>query len=197
MAERYVYVASSWRCERQPVVIDALRRRGVDCYDFRNPPESTGFGWREVCPRCGGRQCGTTAIGIGRCVFPSGHGGVHLTEREAHGYHRRCADCGAEPGDAVAAKGTDHVTAATYLAMVEHPRAIEGYAADFAAMERADTFALVLPCNRSAHLELGWAVGQGKRTAILLEDPMEPELMYRMVEFMTPDLDELVDWAER
>ena len=27
-----------------------------------------------------------------------------------------------------------------------------------------DTFVLVLPCGRSAHLELGWAVGQGKRT---------------------------------
>jgi hypothetical protein len=63
--------------------------------------------------------------------------------------------------------------------MIEHPRAIEGYDADFAAMEKADTFVMVLPCGKSAHLELGWAIGAGKRTAILLEDPVEPELMYR------------------
>lgn len=78
--------------------------------------------------------------------------------------------------------------------MVSHPVAIEGFSADFAAMERADTFVLVLPCGKSAHLELGWAVGAGKRTAILLEDPVEPELMYRMVDFMTPSTDELLGW---
>lgn len=29
---------------------------------------------------------------------------------------------------------------------------------------------MVLPCGKSAHLELGWAVGAGKRTIILLEE---------------------------
>ncbi|MEM9610991.1 MAG: hypothetical protein AAGA99_26515 [Actinomycetota bacterium] len=143
---RYVYVASSWRCETQPIVVEALLLAGVACYDFRNPPGGTGFGWREV------------------------KGSEHIPDGE---------------------------TVEDYLRMIEHPRAIEGYEADFAAMCAADTFALVLPCGRSAHLELGWAVGQGKRTAILLEDPLEPELMYRMVDFMTSDIDELVEWAGR
>src|SRR5690606_12335118 len=30
------------------------------------------------------------------------------------------------------------------------------------ALERCDACVLVLPCGRSAHLELGWAVGAGK-----------------------------------
>jgi hypothetical protein len=81
-----------------------------------------------------------------------------------------------------------------YLAGLEHPRSVAGFDSDFAAMEKADTFVLVLPCGRSAHLELGWAVGAGKRTAILLEDPCTPELMYRMVDYLAPSLFDLLGW---
>ncbi len=82
----------------------------------------------------------------------------------------------------------------TYLKMIDHPRAVEGYQSDFNAMQRADTFVLVLPCGKSAHLELGWAVGAGKRTAVLLENPVEPELMYRMVDYLAPSLFDLLGW---
>jgi hypothetical protein len=91
-------------------------------------------------------------------------------------------------------KGSDWEFAQEYLRMIKHPRAIEGYAADFAAMQKADTFVMVLPCGKSAHLELGWAVGAGKRTAILLEDPVEPELMYRMVDHIAPNVMDLLGW---
>jgi hypothetical protein len=94
----------------------------------------------------------------------------------------------------VKAKGSDWEAADDYLRMVAHPRAIEGYDADFAAMEKADTFVMVLPCGKSAHLELGWAVGAGKRTCILLEDPVEPELMYRMVDHLSPNVMDLLAW---
>lgn len=94
----------------------------------------------------------------------------------------------------IAGKGSDWETIPDYLAMIRHPRAIEGFDADFAAMEEADTFVLVLPCGKSAHLELGWAIGAGKRTAILLENPVEPELMYRMVDYLAPSLPDLMAW---
>lgn len=82
----------------------------------------------------------------------------------------------------------------TYLRMIDHHIARAGFKADFDAMETADTFVLVLPSGRSAHLELGWAVGQSKRTAVLLEDPVEPELMYRMVDHLARDVDDLLAW---
>ncbi len=83
----------------------------------------------------------------------------------------------------------------TYRNLLDHPRAVEGFGNDLEAMEWADTFVLVLPCGRSAHLELGWAVGQGLRTAILLsQDGFEPELMYRMVDHLAVSTEELVDW---
>lgn len=83
---------------------------------------------------------------------------------------------------------------AKYLEALEHPRAVEGFNADFDAMKNADTFVLVLPCGRSAHLELGWAVGAGKRTAVLLDDPCTPELMYKMVDYLAPSLFDLIGW---
>lgn len=85
----------------------------------------------------------------------------------------------------VAGVGWEEAGPEEYLSFVDHPLAVKGYDRDFAAMEWADTFVLVLPCGRSAHLELGWAVGAGKETAILLsEDGFEAELMYRMVDHM-------------
>lgn len=86
-------------------------------------------------------------------------------------------------------------TPTAYRDLIDHPIAEAGYDSDFAAMEWADTFVLVLPCGRSAHLEAGWAVGAEKPTAILLhEDKFEPELMYRMADLIAVTLDEIIDW---
>lgn len=44
-----IYVASSWRNEIQPLVVEALRKEGYETYDFKNPePENTGFHWSEI-----------------------------------------------------------------------------------------------------------------------------------------------------
>lgn len=74
-----------------------------------------------------------------------------------------------------------------YLVALQHPRAIEGFNSDFDAMQACDTCVLVLPCGKSAHLELGWFVGQGRRTIIVLDGPqVQPELMYKMVDHIVP-----------
>lgn len=101
---------------------------------------------------------------------------------------------GHEPSEVVRTKGTDWEPVDTYTEMVNHPRAIQGFEADYGALQKADAVVMILPCGKSAHLELGWAVGAGKRTAILLEDPVEPELMYRMVDYMAPTLFDLLGW---
>jgi len=46
-----VYVASSWRNDRQPGVVNLLREHGHEVYDFRNPaPGDGGFHWRAIDP---------------------------------------------------------------------------------------------------------------------------------------------------
>jgi hypothetical protein len=44
-----IYVASSWRCGRQPEIVAELRAAGHEVYDFRNPGEGkTGFSWTKI-----------------------------------------------------------------------------------------------------------------------------------------------------
>lgn len=86
------------------------------------------------------------------------------------------------------------------IEMLEHPIAKAGFQSDMDALRAADITVLVLPCGRSAHLELGYAVGAGKPTAVLLDDTSEPELMYRMVTALVPTINDLLSWlwlAER
>lgn len=137
-----IYIASSWRNPYQPSLVELLRTYGHEVYDFRNPPDKSGFGWSQIDPNW------------------------------------------------------LNWTADQYIAALEHPLAKAGYASDMGAMEWADTFILALPCGRSAHLELGWAAGKGKRTAILTQDGEEPELMAKMADLVTSYIFELVKWVE-
>lgn len=80
-----------------------------------------------------------------------------------------------------------------YTAALDHPVAKAGFASDFNAMKWADTFVLVMPCGRSAHLEAGWACGQGKQVIVLLDEKFEPELMVKMCDQLCSSLEELMD----
>lgn len=74
---------------------------------------------------------------------------------------------------------------------LEHPSAQQGFKLDMDALVTCDGCVLVMPCNRSAHLELGYAVGAGKFTVILLENG-EPELMYLMADRLAVSIEELL-----
>lgn len=112
-----IYVASSWRNQIHPSVVDRLRKEGHDVYDFKNPPSGTGFSWKQT-----------------------------------------------------AAPGTDwqRWTTAEFRASLAHPIAESGFRSDMDALQSCDACVCVLPCGRSAHLELGWAAGAGKRSCVLL-----------------------------
>jgi len=46
-----IYVASSWRNQKQQGVVEALRSAGHEVYDFKNPrPGCKGFHWSEINP---------------------------------------------------------------------------------------------------------------------------------------------------
>lgn len=113
-------------------------------------------------------------------------------EEDHHGFH--WSDVGMSSYDR---ETNGPVPLEEYRAGIEHPIAIEGFSRDFDAMQWADACVLVLDCGRSAHLELGWFVGQGKPTCILFTNPDEvvPELMYRMVGGLAGTIDEAVGWV--
>jgi hypothetical protein len=50
---RSIYLASSWRNERQPALVETLREAGHEVYDFRHPaPGTSGFSWAELGLGC-------------------------------------------------------------------------------------------------------------------------------------------------
>jgi hypothetical protein len=136
-----IYLASSWRNEFQPRVIEDLRDAGHEVYDFRNPPGGipNGFRWSEVDPQW----------------------------------------------EAWSAK--------IYRDKLQSPLAQQGFKSDFDGMQWADVGVLLLPCGRSAHLELGWMAGAGKRTIIWTRDGQEPELMALLASAICTSLDEVLE----
>ena len=87
-------------------------------------------------------------------------------------------------------------TTEEYRTALEHPIAKAGFAADMDALMGAQACVLVMPCGRSAHLELGYAVGAGQRTVILLDGKAEPELMYKMAGLVTEKMDEVIKFLQ-
>ncbi|NPD29116.1 hypothetical protein HPP06_37455 [Corallococcus exiguus] len=77
---------------------------------------------------------------------------------------------------------------------LQHPAAKRGFNFDMRALEAADVTVLVLPCGRSAHLELGYAAGKGQLTFVLCDSVLdEAELMYLMNTRVCLDVPELVE----
>lgn len=141
-----IYVASSWRNEQQPAVIDALRMSGHEVYDFRHPHQTgpsdrgrkgVGFSWSELDPNWQGW------------------------------------------------------TTQQYAAALAEPVARDAFGSDMDALRWCDWCVMVQPCGRSSALELGWAAGAGKLTAVLLA-PGEPELMLRMATHLVPSIQDLL-----
>lgn len=78
-----------------------------------------------------------------------------------------------------------------YRHALEHPVACTEFASDWEAMLWADACILVMPCGRSAHIEAGYFVGAKKRLIILLSDG-EPELMYKMADYLAEDIEDAI-----
>jgi len=84
-------------------------------------------------------------------------------------------------------------TAKEYRENLKQPLAQAGFNSDFGAMKWADACVLVLPCGRSAHLELGWMAGAGKKTVILTKDWEEPELMALLADHICVNFEEVLE----
>ena len=79
-----------------------------------------------------------------------------------------------------------------YAEGLHHPLAERQFEADLMALQQADTCVLVLPCGRSAHTEAGWMAGAGKRVIVYIPEMVEPELMYKLFDWVVDNLDDLV-----
>lgn len=78
--------------------------------------------------------------------------------------------------------------------------ALKGHAAqhvfnfDKGHLDTSDAAILILPAGKSGHLELGYMVGKGKYTAIMLDDdPDRFDVMYAFVNRVTRDIKDIVE----
>lgn len=76
-----------------------------------------------------------------------------------------------------------------YLDGLKHPKAERGFSCDMNALINCDACVYVMPGGISASLEAGWAVGAGKRVFVYIPRLHEPELMVKMAELVTDDLE--------
>lgn len=68
-----IYVASSWRNDRQPSVVGALRKSGHEIYDFRHPaPDNNGFHWSEIDPEWQGWDSDSYIAGLNSPIAEQG-----------------------------------------------------------------------------------------------------------------------------
>lgn len=67
------------------------------------------------------------------------------------------------------------------------------YAFDRRNLEASEVVVLVLPAGKSGHLELGWALGRGKKGYILLaDDPERFDVMYQFADGTFNTLEALI-----
>ncbi len=124
-----VYVASSWRNNVYPEVLEVLRQAGHEVYDFRH---QGGSDWNPA----------------------------EITSDELFSY-------------------------------LDHPKVKSIFKKDMDALEESDAVVCVLPCGRSAHLELGYGIGAGKRTVLLWHDGDAPDIMHKAVDAIVFDVDDI------
>lgn len=80
----------------------------------------------------------------------------------------------------------------TYAEALAGYHAQEVFDFDKRHLSKASTVVLVLPAGKSGHLELGWALGQGKTGYILLDgEPERFDIMYCFADGVFSDLDAL------
>jgi hypothetical protein len=179
--ELKIYVASSWRNQYQPAAVIALRKLGHSVYDFRG----TGTGWGEElnCPDCQAAKrhaysdATTPGFFFTECSKHRGPGGFAWSEVDP------------------AWQGWPNNISA-YLEGLKHPRAVEGFNRDMDALKACDVCILVNPCGQSAHLELGWAAGAGKRTAAWCPAIREPDLMLSVADHIAESWDAIEAWLD-
>lgn len=94
----------------------------------------------------------------------------------------------------VSGKPPEAWTEDDYFKALDHPIARDGFSRDMTALRNCDSCVLVLPCGRSAHLELGHANGAGKSTYVILPPDFDgPDLMYLMCNRILRSANDLFD----
>ena len=80
----------------------------------------------------------------------------------------------------------------SYRAALSGLAARHVYQFDLEHLERATIAVLVLPAGKSGHLELGYALGRGKRGYVILDSPERWDVMYEFADDVVESVEDLI-----
>ena len=83
-----------------------------------------------------------------------------------------------------------------YIRGLGHRFADRGFGRDMKALRECDICVYVMPCGPSASMEMGWAVGAGKPTIVYIPALREPDLMVKMADWVTDDLETVLAFVK-
>ncbi len=84
-----------------------------------------------------------------------------------------------------------------------YKKALDGHAAnhvfhfDLKHLNDCDVAVLFLPAGKSGHLELGYAIGKGKKAYILVDNPERWDVMYKFAHGVLHSFEELEEELEK
>ena len=129
-----IYIASSWKNQYFPDVVNRLRDCGHKIYDFRNPPcDKSKFTLQSI-----------------------------YSKNDKKSIQHSDSDC--------------------------------QFNAHLDALNWADICFLILPCECNALIEAGWMKGAGKKVIAYVPIMHETELMYKLFDIITDDLDIIIKY---
>ena len=85
-------------------------------------------------------------------------------------------------------------TPTEFMMGLKHRIAEDEFQSDLEAIETSDICVLCLPGGRSSHLEAGYFVGAKKKLLILVTEEIEPELMYKMADYVATSIKDISSW---
>ena len=80
----------------------------------------------------------------------------------------------------------------TYIEALSGLAARNVFQFDRLHLERATDVCLILPAGKSGHLELGWALGRGKRGYVLVDSPDRWDVMYQFADGVYDNIEDLI-----
>lgn len=81
----------------------------------------------------------------------------------------------------------------SYIDAIHGLAADHVYRFDLKHLMACNAAVLLLPAGKSAHLELGWVLGQGKQGYIILDSPDRWDVMYKFATGIFPDVQAFLD----
>lgn len=84
-----------------------------------------------------------------------------------------------------------------YIKALKTPLAVNHFNNDYFALQHCDVCICIMPCGMSAGIELGYAIGACKHTAVYIAETPKSDLMISAADIITQRFDDILHWLRK